>query len=157
MCVCMHGYVHVCAGALGGQKRMLEPLKVELQEVVSHLMWEPGAKLAVMKYSKNLNCWAVSPEPSTNVFIGTKEGEGITSHYKYVHKACKRRSWNYEGVMDRSCGQTPTLQLRGNDPMTGSEKRPEDLLLYTKPNSMTPCRDAAGPSAKWAEEKGKSA
>lgn len=52
----MHGYVHVCAGALGGQKRMLEPLKVELQEVVSHLMWEPGAKLAVMKYSKNLNC-----------------------------------------------------------------------------------------------------
>ena len=35
----MGGYVYVKAGACRDQKRVLNHLKLELQAVVSHLMW----------------------------------------------------------------------------------------------------------------------
>lgn len=31
--------VHICAGVQRGQKRALEPLKLELQGVVNYLLW----------------------------------------------------------------------------------------------------------------------
>lgn len=49
MCMCVSICVHMCAGAPGGQKEMSDPLKVELEEVSSHLMWELGAELESTK------------------------------------------------------------------------------------------------------------
>lgn len=43
MCVPVCGYVQVSAGPCGGQKRVLDPLEVELQTVVSEVScdcWE---------------------------------------------------------------------------------------------------------------------
>lgn len=39
MCLC------VCAGTHGSQKRISEPLKLELQVIVNYLMWVLGTKL----------------------------------------------------------------------------------------------------------------
>lgn len=36
----MTASVHICVGALGGQKRALSPLELELLGVVSHLIWD---------------------------------------------------------------------------------------------------------------------
>lgn len=43
--ICVWVYVHVCAGFLGGQKRELESLKLELHVVLSHLIWVLGINL----------------------------------------------------------------------------------------------------------------
>lgn len=58
------------AGACGGQKRSLDPLELELQMVVSHLMWvlqtEPRSSAEA---ASAMNNWAISPAPIIfNVF-----------------------------------------------------------------------------------------
>ena len=43
--MCEYEFVHVSVGAHGGQRRVLNPLKLELQVVVSHLTQVLGTKL----------------------------------------------------------------------------------------------------------------
>lgn len=45
MCICMLCMCrsHIC-GACGGQRKLLDPLEMELQEIVSCLMWVLGTK-----------------------------------------------------------------------------------------------------------------
>lgn len=49
----MSVFVHATTGASGGQKRVLDPLELKLQGVVSHLMWVLGTKL---KFSASSVC-----------------------------------------------------------------------------------------------------
>lgn len=48
MCVCLHveQSEHGCS-AYRGQKRSSEPLEMELQGVVGHLMWARGTRLSL--------------------------------------------------------------------------------------------------------------
>jgi hypothetical protein len=41
MCVCasVYGCMHVSTGTLGGQEKVLNPLELELEVDVSHLLW----------------------------------------------------------------------------------------------------------------------
>lgn len=43
MCVSMCGYVRLSAGTDDGQKRASDPLKLELEAVVSHPTWVLGS------------------------------------------------------------------------------------------------------------------
>lgn len=46
MCVCVHDWVcALCAGALGGHKRKLDPLELELQVIINYLTWVLGDNL----------------------------------------------------------------------------------------------------------------
>ena len=60
MCVFLCEFVyHMCAGALGGQKRASELLEVELIMVVSCLMWVLGTTPgSPAKATCTLNCQA---------------------------------------------------------------------------------------------------
>ena len=44
MCVCIYVYAHVTVDACGGHKRELDPLELDLQEVVDSLVWVLGNK-----------------------------------------------------------------------------------------------------------------
>lgn len=39
MCVSVYRYMYICVGSQGSQKRALAPLKLEVQAIVSHLVW----------------------------------------------------------------------------------------------------------------------
>ena len=39
VCVSVYGYMYICVGSQGSQKRALAPLKLEVQAIVSHLVW----------------------------------------------------------------------------------------------------------------------
>lgn len=58
----MYACVPLCVGAPVGQKRVLDPLDLELQVVVSHLMWglrtEPSFSAGA---ANTLNHWAIFP------------------------------------------------------------------------------------------------
>ena len=56
-CICLEGFVHMCAFASIGQRRALGPLEQEFLETVSSLMWELGTELvASEKAVCVLNC-----------------------------------------------------------------------------------------------------
>lgn len=44
MCMGVSGYVQVSASTPGGQKKMLNPLQLELQVVLNCLIWALGKK-----------------------------------------------------------------------------------------------------------------
>lgn len=43
VCHCV-SVCHVCASACGGKKRVCDALKIELQDVVSHMKWTLGTE-----------------------------------------------------------------------------------------------------------------
>lgn len=43
--VCISEYIHLNACACEEQVKVIDPLELELQEVESHLLWEPGTEL----------------------------------------------------------------------------------------------------------------
>lgn len=50
---------HVCMGTWGGQKRVLDPMQLELQGAMSHLTWVLETKLmSSEKEESSLNYWA---------------------------------------------------------------------------------------------------
>ena len=49
MCLSGYGYVYVSAGAQRGQKRVLCPLDLNLQEVISHLTWVLGTEFGPLQ------------------------------------------------------------------------------------------------------------
>jgi hypothetical protein len=54
---------HRCSGALGGQKRASDPLELELQAVVSCLVWVMGSELRPSgRAVSDLNHWVVTPD-----------------------------------------------------------------------------------------------
>lgn len=42
-------YAHVSTGACGGQRRVSEPLDLELQSVVRYMTWEIGTNLVPLQ------------------------------------------------------------------------------------------------------------
>ena len=61
---------HVNAGAFGGQKRMLEYLKMELHAVLGCLMWVIGTESG--SYARAVcafHCWAILPGPTIGRLI----------------------------------------------------------------------------------------
>lgn len=57
----VHMYLCTCvSGALGGQKRVLDPLKLKLQTIVSS-MWGAGTEFRSSVRTSSLKCWAISP------------------------------------------------------------------------------------------------
>ena len=57
MCVCVSLCVHVCAGTHRSQKRVSDPLELELKEAVSHQILVLGTKLwASTRTASALNC-----------------------------------------------------------------------------------------------------
>ena len=69
VCMPMWGHVHVCKGTTGGQRCQVL-LELELQEVMSHLLWKlrielrPSAEILL----STLNHWAISPAPRMHYF-----------------------------------------------------------------------------------------
>lgn len=54
---------HVCVPAVhNSQRRVLDPLELDLQSVGSHVMWVLGLK-PFARVTGNLNSWATSPSP----------------------------------------------------------------------------------------------
>lgn len=51
--VCVHlcGYVHISASACRGQKKVLDPLKLELQVVVKHSTWMLRTEFRFLQYT----------------------------------------------------------------------------------------------------------
>lgn len=74
------GYVHVSAVVRGGQKRALDPLEMELQEVMSHPMWVLGKKLRSSACTP-YHHWAVPPGPRHTLFCRS------LTFYIYGHSA----------------------------------------------------------------------
>ena len=64
--VCVHVY-YIHAGARGGQKRVLDPLEVELQMFVSYHIGSGKQALVLCKNNKCFNP-AISPAPGLFIF-----------------------------------------------------------------------------------------
>lgn len=56
------GYVHLSVGTTRGQKTVLDPVELELQAVVSLLMWVLGIQLRSSERARNL--WSAGPASS---------------------------------------------------------------------------------------------
>lgn len=57
MCLSLCGYVQMSVGTYRMQNRTLNSLKLELQRVVSHMMWVLGTKLVSFTRTVcDLNC-----------------------------------------------------------------------------------------------------
>ena len=54
-------YVHMYVGACGGQKRVPDPLELELQRVVTCLVGVPILNSGPLKGKQSFNCRAISP------------------------------------------------------------------------------------------------
>jgi hypothetical protein len=60
--MCLYGLVNASEGAHRSQKRVSDNLQVELQVVVSHLLWILGTKLRSSRRAMCiLNSWAICP------------------------------------------------------------------------------------------------
>lgn len=60
MCVCVI-VCYMCVDAKGGPKKVLDPLELDLQVVMSHLKWVLGTKLrSFERDASTLNYWATS-------------------------------------------------------------------------------------------------
>lgn len=59
MCLC--GYVHVRAGACWGQRRTSDPLELQFQGVVSHLMW--GGTRTLVRCESSQYFFTAKPSP----------------------------------------------------------------------------------------------
>lgn len=61
---------HMQVRARGGQKRLLDPVDLNLQAFVSYLMWAPGTKLGFSERAcYALNHSAISPPPDLLTFF----------------------------------------------------------------------------------------
>lgn len=61
---------HMQVRARGGQKRLLDPVDLNLQAFVSYLMWAPGTKLGFSeRVCYALNHSAISPPPDLLTFF----------------------------------------------------------------------------------------
>lgn len=70
VCMCVH--TCACVSVHTGQKRTSDPLKLELQMVVSRLTWVLGPKLWTCKrVVGSLHCWIISPGPLLLLFVKT--------------------------------------------------------------------------------------
>ena len=58
-------YVHHLSGARGEQKKSFDPLELELQAVVTCLVWvwENKARFSLQEHSSFFNFWTIFPAP----------------------------------------------------------------------------------------------
>ena len=71
LCLCIYVY-HMNAGVWGGQ-RALDPQELELQMVVSHLMWMSVIKLRASSGSvRALRRWAIAPVFTLSLYMACK-------------------------------------------------------------------------------------
>lgn len=79
VCVCVSVYVRESAGAHQGQKRVLDPLKLELQVIVCCQAWVLGAELK--SSTKGVQTLNLDPYPAPHQqtlcgFSGSNAGSG---------------------------------------------------------------------------------
>lgn len=92
VCVCTRVHVHalhMCANACRGQNRVLNPLELELQAIICHLMWVLGTKL--QSSARALNSGAIQQAPQSYVLINYPDVERYTQ-WSRTSKECLKYS-----------------------------------------------------------------
>ena len=71
VCVCLCVYVHhMYVGVCGSQMKVLDSLKLELQEVVGHPMWVLGTKSRSSAREVSVHdSWTMSPAPTLRIIL----------------------------------------------------------------------------------------
>lgn len=107
MCICAH--VHA-AETHRGQKRMLDPLELELQAIISYCM-DTGNQIWVLKrLVKVLNCWAIS---SAHIAASLILPEFLPVVEPSINSAFTNYSCSYRTYYFHGCLSNQTEQWEG--------------------------------------------